>query len=162
MSHPKSAIPFLFALVACCASAFAQQPANQKSEAKAEARAEARSDGGGSKTHSVTHRVVVVNGKTVVDERTENGRPVDKGAAPRRRGRGRPAPAGGDARETLRRMKEQLERDLGRELPLGGFDEPLPKPGKKAKKATSRRADATSGKKSAPRRGRLQPRRKLR
>jgi hypothetical protein len=47
--------------------------------------AQARPDGGrapGSATKSSTHRVVVVNGETVVDERTEDGVPVGRSGTP--------------------------------------------------------------------------------
>ena len=103
-----------FSLLALTALA-AATPCQEKKTSRAEARAEARADAGGSgdkrSSHSVTHRVVVVNGKKIVDERTENGRPVGSG----RVGSGRPPlpgkPAVPDADELLRRMREQLERD---------------------------------------------------
>ena len=63
-----------------------------------------------------------------------------------------------------RESREQLERDLGRKLPLGGFDEPLPKKGTSSARKTAR--TETSPRKPArrtkPARGRLEPRRKLR
>jgi len=173
MTDLKRAVLVLLSL-SVPAAAYAQGPTPKRSDARAEARAEARSDGGSSKTHSVTHRVVVVNGKTIVDERTENGRPVGGGA---RRGAGRrpapmPMPKLEDPQEILRRMKRQLERELGRELPLGGFDEPLPgstrkqssRRSSKGSKSTSRKSARGSSPKGKPatRRDRLEPRRRLR
>lgn len=156
-----------FSLLALTALA-AATPCQEKKTSRAEARAEARADAGGSgdkrSSHSVTHRVVVVNGKKIVDERTENGRPVGSG----RVGSGRPPlpgkPAVPDADELLRRMREQLERDLGRKLPLGGFGEPLPKQGSSSARKTAR-AETSPRKptrRAKPARGRLEPRRKLR
>jgi len=86
----------------------AQQPA--RAEARAEARpATARS------SQTVTHRVVVENGKTVVDERTVDGKPVGGGKLG---GGVRPVPGGAiDAEEMLRKLREQVEGDLGRALP---------------------------------------------
>ncbi len=84
---------------------FAQDPG--RNEAKSEARAEARATG----SQRVTHRVVVVNGKTVVDERTVDGTP-GPGA-----GAGDPGLGGLDAEEMLRKLREQVEREAGGGLP---------------------------------------------
>lgn len=126
--------PTLFSLSLCtllAANAMAQEPRPPvgKADARADARAEARGDHKSSdssrSSQTVTHRVVVVNGKTIVDERTENGRP-----APAGRGAGSAGGAGGlpplpelDAEEMLRKLREQVERDIGGglpPLPVGG------------------------------------------
>lgn len=180
---------FLSSLAVLAATAPCQRHESERVEveSRADARADARGGDTRRVTHTVTHRVVVVNGKTVVDERTENGKPVKSfrrgpvGGIGRRVDRGvdRPSlPAMPDPQETLRRMKEQLERELGRELPLGGFDEPMPprrapipKPADAPKPAeASKPADASklrkakqtgnAGSRRAP--GRLEPRRRLR
>lgn len=112
-------LPFLtpFALLALGPVAAAQQ---QPARADAEAHATAR---GGESTSS-THRVVVVNGKTVVDERTENGKPAARGGAtPMPVPPMPPLPNGESAEEMLRRLQDELRRQLEQQgLP------PLPQP----------------------------------
>ena len=106
---------FSFSLCTLLATAaVAQTPAPKvaKADARAEARAkaDAKSSDSSHSSHTVTHRVVVENGRTVVDERTENGSPVPAGG---------PGPAGVpplpaiDADEMLRKLREQVEREVG-------------------------------------------------
>lgn len=84
--------------------------AEARAEARADAKADARADASQRRSH--TRRVVVVNGKTVVDEETVDGKPVRPGR--------RPAPA--IPRQPRlpelpelpdpERLLEELERDL--------------------------------------------------
>lgn len=112
---PRTTLPLLSAAFLAAAPLIAQQPAPQSSSASANARAEARAEANGSGPQSsqqrrtVTHRVVVRNGRKVVDERTENGKPVPAG-----NGNGRSGMP--DAEAMLRRMREQMQREL-RQLP---------------------------------------------
>lgn len=101
---PTLAAAFLFM---SAVPLFAQDPV--RSDQKSEARAEARATG----SQRVTHRVVVVNGKKVVDERTVDGKPAPGGGA----GSGDPGLGGLDAEEMLRKLREQVERDVGGGLP---------------------------------------------
>ena len=78
-------VPFLFcALLATATGALAQKPEG-RSDARADAKADARADASGKSSdsshtsHTSTHRVVVENGRTIVDERTEDGRVVPSG-----------------------------------------------------------------------------------
>jgi len=90
-------------------SAAAQTPpsANSKAQANAEAKANS-SDSKSNKSSSsqtVTHRVVVENGKTIVDERIVDNKPAKGGRLP--------IAPGMDPEEMMRKMREQLEREMG-------------------------------------------------
>jgi hypothetical protein len=134
----------LCTLLATAAVAQTPAPKAAKADARAEARAEAdaqQSDSSRS-SHTSTHRVVVENGRTVVDERTENGSPVPAGGAG-------PGPAGVpplpaiDADEMLRKLREQVEREVGGGLPpipVGG----QPLDGRRASDRASGSASDTS------------------
>ena len=133
---------FSFSLCTLLATAaVAQTPAPKvaKADARAEARAkaDAKSSDSSHSSHTVTHRVVVENGRTVVDERTENGSPVPAGG---------PGPAGVpplpaiDADEMLRKLREQVEREVGGGLP------PIPVGGQPldGRRASDRASDTAS------------------
>ena len=109
----------LCALFATTCMAHAQRPTAEKADARAEARAnaDARSSDSSRSSHSVTHKVVVVNGKTIVDERTENGRPTPAGGAGGAGPVGLPPLPELDAEEMLRTLREQVEREIGGGLP---------------------------------------------
>ncbi|MBL8753760.1 MAG: hypothetical protein JNK15_10710 [Planctomycetes bacterium] len=121
-------IRVLLLLPLCATVATAQQ--NGRAEAKAEAHAHASARGGESSTS--THRVVVENGKVVVDERTTNGKPAGgAGAGAGRPGPMPPLPLPGDvpsADELLRQLQEQVRRDADAE---GGTAPTRPVPGAK-------------------------------
>lgn len=92
----------------------------ERGGAVARADAQAQATNGSSRT--ATHRVVVENGKTVVDERTEHGKPVGSGAPadplP-------PLPGVGSPEDLLR----ELEAQMGRQLGEAGGVLPLPPAG---------------------------------
>ncbi len=92
----RSLLPAALILLAGVATA---QDSNSTS--RAEAHAEAHSD---SSKSSHTRRVVVVNGKTIVDEETVNGKPVRRKAPRARKPPQRPMDA--------ERLLEEVERDL--------------------------------------------------
>lgn len=111
MSTRCSVLPSSLLLLVAIAPLTAQQ-AGPASRAHAEAHANAS----GGESRSSTHRVVVVDGRTVVDERSENGRPVGPGGAA---GRGPlpplpplPSPGADDTGEMLRRLQEEVRRLL--------------------------------------------------
>lgn len=134
------ALPILASCAALLAPLAGQKPANQHAEARAEAHAEAHADGrggvpGSRDVHSATHRVVVENGRTVVDARTVDGKPVPAGAA-------QPAqpPLPVDPAELLRRLREQVERAVGAGSPPAPTPPPGPTPAPARGKLTPRRA----------------------
>lgn len=103
-------------------------PVEAQDRGHAEARADAQAHATGDSVRSVTHRVVVVNGKTVVDERTENGKPVGRGAVG---GPQLPLPGAGAPEDLLRDLEAQMRRQLGEVgggIPLPSVGTP-PKPG---------------------------------
>lgn len=104
---PLSFFPFSLMALTLAGLAASQQAQQQGGQARAEAHATAQ----GGESKSATHRVVVVNGKTVVDERTENGKPVGNGG-----GAGLlpplPLPAGDNADQMLRRLQDEVRRQL--------------------------------------------------
>ena len=134
MTHPMQIPVLLCALLATATGAFAQKPEG-RADAKADARADAsgKSSDSSRSSHTSTHRVVVENGKTVVDERTEDGRVVPSGGA---RPGGLPLPGGLpampalDPEELLRNLREQLDRQLGGALPSIPFDGKRPLDGR--------------------------------
>ncbi len=182
MPHAKLLSLSLCSLFTATLVAQAPRPQVGKAEGKAEARAEAKanaddkSSDSSRSSHTVTHKVVVVNGKKIVDERTENGRPAPAGG-----GAGGAGPVGLpplpdlDAEEMLRKLREQVEREVGGGLPpLPRGDQPLGG-GRASDRATdsSRRAPSSkhsetkgdsakgatnTGSRPASDRGRLQPR----
>ena len=76
--------------------------AQKKSDAKA----------GSSSTKTSTHRVVIVNGKKIVDEKTVNGKKVPSSGDI-------DLPSGEDAEEMLRKLRERMRREMGKGLPPG-------------------------------------------
>lgn len=91
-----------------------------------------------SSSSSSSHRVVVVNGKTVVDERTENGKPVAGG----------PSKAGPCDPEEMRRRLEEMMKAARK-----GFPVPLPPLGgcppgdtKTSRSSHTRRVEVVNGK----------------
>lgn len=124
-----------FACLLLPIAALAQNPPSSSSsnaEATAEANANANSSGGETKksSQSSTHKVVVVNGKTIVDEKTVNGKPVGSGkrGGKRKPGRGAKPGLGGTPglglggtppadleamkRDMMRKLKEQMDKDM--------------------------------------------------
>lgn len=149
MANPMRTPIFLCALLASATGAFAQNP-DGRSNARAEARAEARADAHGNpsnssesshSSHTSTHRIVIENGRTVVDERTEDGRAAPAG---RRIGGGfpggMPALPDCDPEEMLRKLREEVERDVGRGMPTIPLDG---KPGRSRDSGSAK--DSASG-----------------
>lgn len=137
------ALPILASCAALLAPLAGQKPANQHAEARAEAHAEAHADGrggvpGSRDVHSATHRVVVENGRTVVDARTVDGKPVPAGAAPPAQPAQPPLPV--DPAELLRRLREQVERAVDAGSPPAPTPPPGPTPAQARGKLTPRRA----------------------
>lgn len=105
--HPTLALVAPLLLMAAQASpVFAQQAGVPGGGGVARAEAHANATNGESRT--ATHRVVVVNGKTVVDERTESGKPIGGGAG----GFPVPMPGCASADDMLRQLQEQVARDM--------------------------------------------------
>jgi hypothetical protein len=104
------------ALLALAGPGTSQHDGNGNAKAHAEANATAQ----GGECRTSTHRVVVVNGKTVVDERTENGvpvgpaggRPGGNGAAPLQPRLPMPQLGGTSAEEMMRQMQEEVRRQM--------------------------------------------------
>jgi len=119
MHHPTLLVLPFCSLLLGVATAQTPSPAPGKADARADARAEAHATADGSRSsQSVTHRVVVINGKTVVDERTVDGKPVPGGVAGPAGGGFPPLPPlGTDPEEMLRKLREQMEREMGGDLP---------------------------------------------
>ncbi|MFO1078388.1 MAG: hypothetical protein U1E73_11760 [Planctomycetota bacterium] len=86
-------------LLLCAAALAALAPAQQAN--RSEARAEARASATNGQSHSATHRVVVENGKTVVDEHTDDSTPAAG-----------PLPAMPSAEDLLRQLQEQMRCGL--------------------------------------------------
>jgi len=117
---PRTTDLLLSTLFATTALAPLAAQAPRGADARADAKAEARADGAdrSHQSRSSSHRVVVRNGRTIVDERTENGRPVPSGkAGPSPKAGGAPAPAMPDPEELLRQMRERMRRQLEGALP---------------------------------------------
>ncbi|MCR9247396.1 MAG: hypothetical protein NXI31_20390 [bacterium] len=109
-------------------------PAKANAAARASATARANGPQTSRSSHSVTHRVVVRNGRTIVDERTENGRPTRGG-----KGRGKPGAAlpFGDPHAEVEKMMERMRR----EMPRGTIDLPRLDP-RKARGGAERARDS--------------------
>lgn len=132
MPNPMQIPLFLCALLTTATGALAQKP-DGRSDARADSRADAsgKSSDSSHSSHTSTHKVVVVNGKTIVDERTEDGRPAPSGgAAGGALPGGVPMPGGlpslpeFDPEEMLKKLREQVEHEVGGAMP------PLPLDGK--------------------------------
>ena len=91
-------------------------PSTSKAEAKAEAKASANSSDSKSKKSSscqtVTHRKVVVNGKTIVDEKKVDNKPA-KGKLP-----GAPFDIDNMQRDLMKKLQEQMKQQMKQN---GGF-----------------------------------------
>jgi len=161
----------LIACISLSVSALGQTPPSSgKAEAKAEARASANASGSGDKSSSsqtVTHRVVVVNGKTIVDERKVNNKPVK---SPNPIGRRGPRP-GTDLeslqREMMRKLEQQMQKDIKVRAKTGRTDIDAKrrdmldimksKVGKPATDSSTKGAKPST-KRALPKRGKLTPR----
>jgi hypothetical protein len=94
-------------------------PSTSNAEAKAEAKASSNSSDSKSKKSSssqtVTHRVVVVNGKTIVDEKKVDNKPALGGRKPAGLGLGGTPTIDIEAmkQEMMRKLRKQLKKDMG-------------------------------------------------
>ena len=93
-------------------------PSTSKAEAKANASANS-SDSKSKKSSSsqtVTHKVVVKNGKTIVDEKTVNGKPVKGGKGRAGKGLGLGGMPSMDTDAIMRDMMKDLRKQLGKDM----------------------------------------------
>jgi hypothetical protein len=99
-------IRYPFAILAILIS-----PGLAHAQKRSDARAEAKAESSDNQKTTTTHRVVVVNGKKTVDEKTVNGKRVPShvgGVTP-----------GADPEAMLRELRERMRREMGRGVPGG-------------------------------------------
>jgi hypothetical protein len=144
MPMPRTTL-FSFSLCTLLATApVAQEPSPEGCKANARAEARASADGKSSdssrSSQTVTHRVVVKNGQKIVDERIENGKPAPADGGGGAGLGGLPPLPALDADEMLRRLREQVEEEVGLGRP------PIPAGGKPldARRASDRASDSAS------------------